>query len=378
VSPILRKHDALFKVPSRLDLLISLNSGLPDFSQVGKFLTVYPRSTAEAIDLVLKLHAATRGLPGPEIPFDARYRKHSLVYYRYGSFLRSGKSDTRGTIVDRHGRLHPDKRASRCAIPHWLHDPFGKRRAKSTNSHIGGPLAPHFLPFRAIIQRGKGGVYEAVDLSVSPARLVIIKEGRRHGETALDGADGYAHARQEASVLRALCHAGVPVPKLFREFSRHGKRYLVLEKIAGRPLLPRNHVQPAKFSWRLAAKLLSRLAPVLKAIHSAGYVWRDCKPEHIFMSHDKVCLIDFEGACRISETGVVPWGSHPYVPPIYLEEVSGRRPGTLEDDYALGVILFQFLSGKFPSVTARARSIVYKRTRCPDRLGLEIERRLTG
>ena len=64
-------------------------------------------------------------------------------------------------------------------------------------------------------------------------------------------------------------------------------------------------------------RLLKELGPLLEAIHSAGYVWRDCKPEHIFVSRGKISLIDFEGACRISDTSVLPWGSPPYVPPIY-------------------------------------------------------------
>src|SRR5436309_10814558 len=80
--PILAKHDAAFKVPDRLEFLAALNSGFSPFSQVGKFLTVYPRNGAEAADLARKLHAATRGLPGPKVPFDVRYRRNSLVFYR--------------------------------------------------------------------------------------------------------------------------------------------------------------------------------------------------------------------------------------------------------------------------------------------------------
>ena len=74
-EPIVRRNDVLFKVPCRLELLRSLNSGLADFSQIGKFLTIYPRSTGEALELARELHRATRGLPGPRIPFDARYRR---------------------------------------------------------------------------------------------------------------------------------------------------------------------------------------------------------------------------------------------------------------------------------------------------------------
>src|SRR5439155_12983796 len=105
--------------------------------------------------------------------------------------------------------------------------------------------------------------------------------------------------------------------------------YLVLEKIGGRRLLPRNRAQPARTSCRQAMRLLNQLGPLLEAIHRAGYVWRDCKPEHIFVSRGKISLIDFEGACPISETGVLPLGSHPYFPPIYRKQFGSRRTGTL-------------------------------------------------
>ena len=71
--------------------------------------------------------------------------------------------------------------------------------------------------------------------------------------------------------------------------------------------------------------------------------------------------------------GVLPWGSHRYLPTIYRKQFSARRAGTLEDDYALGVILFQFLSGEFPATSARERAAVYKRTPCPNWLRAKIE-----
>src|SRR5687767_11752311 len=77
--PVLHKHQACFKVPGSLGFLASLNSGLRNFSQVGKFLTVYPSSIGQATELARELHAATRGLAGPRIPFDAVYRRRSLV-----------------------------------------------------------------------------------------------------------------------------------------------------------------------------------------------------------------------------------------------------------------------------------------------------------
>jgi Protein kinase domain len=373
-EPILRKNDAFFKVPCRLDLLRSLNSGLADFSQIGKFLTVYPRSTDEALELARDLHRATRGLSGPRIPFDARYRKDSLVYYRYGAFRR-WVDGTSGFIHPPRGRRYRDKRAPKRAIPRWLEDPFQKSRAR--NAKMRGLFLREFLVFKAKAQRGKGGVYDAIDLSVQPVRRVIIKEGRRNGETNWDGRDGYALVKREAQVLRKLRTAGLPVPRVLREFTQNGNRYLVLERIPGRPLLAAKRAQPLTTSWRRAERTLEQLAPMLSRMHEAGWTWRDCKPSHIFVHRGTVRFIDFEGACRNGQTELLPWGSPDYVPPRYHGKFS-RCAGTLEDDYALGVIAFQFLSGKFPPAAAHRRAAIYKRTRCPEPLREKIDRLLSS
>jgi serine/threonine protein kinase len=367
-EPILRKHEALFKVPDRLELLISLNSGLSGFSQVGKFLTIYPRTTSEAVHLARELHRVTRHLEGPRIPFDAPYRKNSLVHYRYGAFRRLGRNSA-GVIRGPRSHVYRDRRAPGRAVPRWLPDPFN-RASKSNKS--AGPIGVDYLAFKAKIQRGKGGVYEAADLSVSPARLVIIKEGRRHGETDQEGKDGYARVQHEAKVLRRLHAAGVPVPEVFREFSQDGNRYLVLEKVAGRPLIPVIRMHPARISWRRATKILDQLQFLLSRIHAAGWVWRDCKPSHILVHRRQFRLIDFENACRIKEKEISSWASRDYLLPT-IQKALRRRAGTLEDDYALGVIAFQFLSGKFPPGSSRLRASIYKATRCPDSLRSRIE-----
>jgi hypothetical protein len=371
-EPALRESDVLFKVPGRLELLRSLNSGLADFSQIGKFLTVYPPSTEEALRLARKLHRATRGLPGPRIPFDARYRKGSLVYYRYGAFRRSAE-DTPGFIHAPGGKRYRDKRAPGRAVPHWLKDPFQKSGA--IDSKKRGLLLRDLLVFKAKAQRGKGGVYEAVDLSVLPVRRVIIKEGRRHGETNWDGRDGYALVRHEAQVLRKLRAAGLPVPEIFREFTQNGNRYLVLERIPGRPLLSAQRTQPSRTSWRRAERILEQLEPMLSGMHAAGWVWRDCKPSHILLQGETLRLIDFEGSCPIDQTRLPPWGSPDYIPPASQGRFF-RRAGTLEDDYALGVIVFQFGAGKFPPAATNLRALIYRRTRCPASLRKKIDRLL--
>src|ERR1700742_1674789 len=107
------------------------------------------------------------------MPFAERYRKDSLIYYRYGSFRPSLARKSR-FIQPLRGKRYRDKRAPKQAIPRWLEDPFQKSPANDSKRH--GLFLREFLVFKAKAQRGKGGVYDAIDLSALPVRRVIIKE----------------------------------------------------------------------------------------------------------------------------------------------------------------------------------------------------------
>jgi serine/threonine protein kinase len=188
--------------------------------------------------------------------------------------------------------------------------------------------------------------------------------------------DGNDLVRREAAVLRALARAGIPVPEVLREFDANGNHYLVLEKIKGNALLDPMRPQPVRPSWRRARQTLKMLEPVIASIHRAGWVWRDCKPSHIFIEEGRVRLIDFEGACKTDDVDVLPWASRNYSPPLDEKPFAARRKGTWEDDYALGVIAFQLGTGKFPPVDARRRARLYRRTKCPEILRKKIDRLL--
>jgi len=370
VRPHLAARKVLFKVPRRLEFLAQLNTGLRGFPQIGKFLTVYPKSAEEATELAHLLHEATRGLNAPAVPFDAPYRKRSIVYYRYGSFRVPPKES--GMITDARGRKRLDRRAPNSAVPYWLADPFHQNAVRPVGIRLG-PLAPDYLVYKIISQRGKGGVYEALDLSAATPRAVIIKEGRAHGETDWQGADGRAFVKHEGHVLRCLRAAGLPVPKIFRQFDRGGHHYLVLQKLDGPPLqLPTRKTRQGG-SWRDATKILRQLEPLLEKIHAAGWVWRDCKPSHVFRRQGRgLGLLDFEGACRVDEEDVLPWGSENYSPGPSRNRFR-RRSGFAEDDYALGVIAFQFGTGRFPQRTRSGRLALYQQTKCPPALQAKLE-----
>ena len=67
VAPLLKSRGVLYKATATLDELDKLNSGVHyGYSQVGKFLTVYPRTDEEAVLLARGLDRLTRGMEAPE------------------------------------------------------------------------------------------------------------------------------------------------------------------------------------------------------------------------------------------------------------------------------------------------------------------------
>ena len=350
VAPLLSKQGVLFKAPHSLEELGNLNGGLfYGFSQVGKFITVYPKDDTEAVQLAHKLHRLTCKLPGPAVPFDLRFRPDSLVHYRYGSFVTLQMLQLDGTnvpaIKDPEGNFIPDRRAPGEAAPHWVSNPFPRsynRRSKSL-------LKTTYRAYEAISQRGKGGVYRALDVSVSPAQFCIIKEGRKNGETAWDGRDGYWRVRHEASVLGRLSQAGVSVPRVHAAFQSGRNFYLIMEFVEGENLNAFLQRKAGKIPLSMAVSLGRQLARLLDKIHSAGWVWRDCKPQNmIFTKAGDLRALDFEGACPVDRPDMTRWGTPGYAPPEWLyEPVSGSR--LPEDLFALGAVLHQLVTGRIPN-----------------------------
>jgi hypothetical protein len=364
VGPLLWSKSVLFKAPSSLDELSKLNAGIYyGYSQIGKFLTVYPRSDREAAVLGRVMHRLTRDLDAPVVPFDLRYCAGSCVYYRYGAFSRHEQIGDNFTVLDPNGRPAPDVRSSPLQ-PEWAVNPFRKSRTleqtRSKNIDQPTPLETTFKVFRALGQRGKGGVYHALDLSVQPARLCVVKEGRQNGETSWDGRDGFWRVQNEERVLPLLRSAGVDVPQVYSSFRTRNNFYVALELIDGENV--ENYLQRRQRRMKVqsALRLSVKVAQTVSAIHRAGWVWRDCKPRNVVLEKNgRLRPVDFEGACRIEDPDPSPWGTPGYVPPEWNAafNAQSRLP---EDLYALGVFIYILFTGRPPSSPFSSMSTLRK------------------
>ncbi|HUO61511.1 MAG TPA: serine/threonine-protein kinase, partial [Candidatus Acidoferrales bacterium] len=127
--------------------------------------------------------------------------------------------------------------------------------------------------------------------------------------------------------------------------------YMVMEWVPGR-LLRKILVEQGKLSPERAVNIAIQICKALDYIHSKGIIHRDLKPENIMVDDDdRIKIIDFgiagdSAARRITFTKITDaMGTPDYISP---EQVKGNRGDGRSDIYAVGIMLYEMLTGKVP------------------------------
>jgi len=110
-------------------------------------------------------------------------------------------------------------------------------------------------------------------------------------------------------------------------------------------------------------KILVQLAEALEAVHSAGVVHRDLKPQNImFRANHRPAILDFGLAREIDATSTLTQKGMVMATPLYMspEQCLGHPHDARGDLYAAGVILYEMLTGKHAYEGDNASALAYQ------------------
>lgn len=202
---------------------------------------------------------------------------------------------------------------------------------------------------------GMGSVYVAQDERLD--RPVAIKVIHSH---LAESPQYSARFRREARAAARISHPGV-VP-VFDQGTVDGRGYLVMELVDGvdlRSYLYRH--QP--YSLSLVLELTQQILLGVQAAHQVEVVHRDLKPENVLVTRNRQVKVADFGLSRsgsdpaLSSTGSL-FGTVSYLAP---EVALGDRADTRADVFAVGVMLYEMLTGRLPATGETAVQIAYRR-----------------
>lgn len=193
------------------------------------------------------------------------------------------------------------------------------------------------------------------------SRCVAVKLFR--SEYLVDPRDR-ARFEREARAAAAVSHPNVV--QVFDVGQEGDTRYLVMEWVDGtdlKRLIRERAPLPADEAVRVVLDLLRGLA----AIHRAGIIHRDVKPQNVLIDRSgRAKLADFGIARTVRDTGLTETGSvigtAAYMAP---EQATGRAVSPATDLYAAGVILYELLTGRLPFAGENPLEVLYQHVHEP-------------
>jgi serine/threonine protein kinase len=204
---------------------------------------------------------------------------------------------------------------------------------------------------------GMGVVYKATDPVIG--RTVAVKTIRLSEETA-----GISHeqlvqrVQTEARAAGLLTHPNIVV--VYDAGEDQGQFYITMELVQGKSLQAWLN-EGEKFPVNRVIRIMEQVCSALQFAHDRGVVHRDVKPANIMLTRDDFVKVTDFGTAKILQYGggqqTGPMGTPGYMSP---EQIKGRGVDGRTDIFALGVVLYQMLTGKRPFIGQDIPTVLYR------------------
>jgi serine/threonine-protein kinase len=206
-----------------------------------------------------------------------------------------------------------------------------------------GDQLDHYRVDSLVARSGMASIFKGTDLRSGTQVALKIPHPEMESDVVF-----FDRFQREQDIGVKLNHPSVM--KVFADPKR-SQIYMVMEWVDGtllRTILREQRKLPAERATRISIGICS----ALEYIHKNGVVHRDLKPENIMVGpNDEIKLIDFgiagqQGARRLTFAKLQNvMGTPDYISP---EQVKGKRGDGRSDIYALGVMLYEMLTGEVP------------------------------
>ncbi|MGT2799802.1 Stk1 family PASTA domain-containing Ser/Thr kinase [Streptococcus marmotae] len=200
--------------------------------------------------------------------------------------------------------------------------------------------------YRIVRQIGRGGmadVYLAKDL-ILDGEEVAVKVLRTNYQTDQIAVQRF---QREARAMADLDHLNIV--RISDIGEEDGQQYLAMEYVDGLDL-KRYIKENAPLSNDEAVRIMGQILLAMRMAHTRGIVHRDLKPQNVLLTRNGTAKVtDFGIAVAFAETSLTQTnsmlGSVHYLSP---EQARGSKATVQSDIYAMGIILFEMLTGHIP------------------------------
>jgi tetratricopeptide (TPR) repeat protein/TolB-like protein/tRNA A-37 threonylcarbamoyl transferase component Bud32 len=227
----------------------------------------------------------------------------------------------------------------------------------SINLEPGTDFGPRYRIVSILGRGGMGAVYKAYDKDLD--RLVALKLVRpdlAHQDKAMQ--------RLKQELLLASKISNKNVLRIHDLGDVNGVKFISMAYVEGEDLQQRL-LRQGRPDVDQAVGLARQLCSALAAAHHEGVVHRDLKPQNVLIDKAGTAYVsDFGLAKSLEEGGAMMTHAGELVgTPLYMspEQVEGKQADARSDIYALGLVLYQMLTGEIPFASAGGLKSIYER-----------------